>query len=57
MSVVAPKFWLEGWMKEEGPENGWQLKDDAPEWARKEYEEFMARMDNEPDENGRRIIY
>lgn len=28
------------------------IKEDAPEWAKKEFEEFMKKVNPEPDEDG-----
>lgn len=33
------------------------LADDAPEWAKAEYEEYVQMMDHEPDDNGIIIMY
>ena len=29
----------------------WKLKEGAPEWAKKEFEEFFRKVKAEPDEN------
>ena len=35
-----------------GEDEQWHIKDDAPEWAKKEFEEFQKMLSEEPDENG-----
>ena len=30
----------------------WQIEDDAPEWAKKEFDEYMKSVNPEPDEDG-----
>lgn len=30
----------------------WRIKDDAPEWAKKEFEEYMKAVNPEPDDDG-----
>ena len=30
----------------------WKIKEDAPDWAKKEFEEFRKKTDSKPDENG-----
>ncbi len=33
-------------------EQRWKLKDNAPEWTKKEFREFMNELNSEPDETG-----
>ena len=42
MELIEPKFLKEGY----GYYNneGLQIKEDAPEWAKKEYKEFMEKL-------------
>lgn len=48
--MSAPRFYLEGWLDDTDQE--WKLKDNAPEWAKEEFKDFMEQMNKEPDENG-----
>lgn len=49
--IAAQRFYLEGWLDED-TEQGWKLKENAPEWAKDEFDNFMKQTDNTPDENG-----
>lgn len=33
-------------------ENGIQIKEDAPEWAKEEYKEYLKKINSIEDENG-----
>lgn len=35
-----------------GDDEQWHIKEDAPDWAKKEFDEFMRLASPEPDENG-----
>lgn len=35
-----------------GEDEGWHIKEDVPEWAKKGFEEFYAKVNPVPDENG-----
>lgn len=35
-----------------GEDGKLHLREDAPEWAKREFEEFYAKMNPTPDENG-----
>ena len=50
--IAAPRFYLEGWLDED-TEQGWKLKENAPEWAKKEFEDVMQQLNSEPDKDGR----
>ena len=53
--IAEPRFVKEGWLDFSKPHEGWKLKENAPEWARKEFEdvmkssmEFRELVDDEP---------
>jgi len=35
-----------------GEDYEWHIKDDAPDWAKQEFEEFFKKLNAGPDENG-----
>lgn len=55
MGPMKPEFIIEGheFFNEETEQ--WELKPNAPEWAKKEFKEFYKSINPEPDENG--IVY
>ena len=55
--IAEPRFVKEGWLDDSKPYEGWKLKENAPEWARKEFEQFLETTVEEPDEHGRIRIY
>ena len=62
--IAEPRFVKEGWLDDSKPYEGWKLKENAPEWAKKEFEdvmkssmEFRELVDDEPYEHGRTRIY
>lgn len=62
--IAEPRFVKEGWLDDSKPYEGWKLKENAPEWAKKEFEdvmklsmEFRELVDDEPGENKRIRIY
>lgn len=62
--IAEPRFVKEGWLDDSKPYEGWKLKENAPEWAKKEFEdvmkssmEFRELVDDEADEHGRIRIY
>lgn len=52
MGLMMPRFIKEGWEYFDDKEDKWKVKPDAPEWAKKEAEEFYKKVNSEPDENG-----
>lgn len=48
--LELPRFVLEGY-EYLGEDEQWHIKDDAPEWAKKEFKEFYAKLRSEPIEN------
>ena len=62
--IAEPRFVKEGWLDDSIPYEGWKLKENAPEWAKKEFEdvmkssmEFRELVDDEPGEDKRIRIY
>ena len=62
--IAEPRFVKEGWLDDSKPYEGWKLKANAPEWAKKEFEdvmkssmEFRELVDDEPGEDKRIRIY
>lgn len=62
--IAEPRFVKEGWLDFSKPHEGWKLKENAPEWAKKEFEdvmkssmEFRELVDDEPVEDKRTRIY
>lgn len=49
--LSEPRFMREGY-EYLGEDGEWHIKEDAPEWAKKEFEEFYAKLDSSQDENG-----
>lgn len=39
---------FDDWLESELPQDGWKLKEDAPDEIKKEYQDFMKKMDKEP---------
>lgn len=56
MGLILPKFIEKGWSYKDG-EGKICLKDNAPEWARKEYGEFTKKINPQPDKKGKVIVY
>jgi len=59
--LEMPKFEEEGYDYYEdsyfGEDGKRHLRDDAPEWAKKEFEDYYAKLHPEPDEDGIIIQY
>ena len=62
--IAEPRFVKEGWLDDSKPYEGWKLKENAPEWVKKEFEdvmkssmEFRELVDDEPGEDKRIRIY
>ncbi len=57
--MIEPRFMREGYDFNKdsylGEDGRLHLRDDAPEWAKKEFEEFNAMVNPIPDEDGRII--
>lgn len=50
--MEEPRFIREGYRYFDKKEMTWKIKDDAPAWAKAEFDEFMKLMNPVPDENG-----
>ncbi|KAB0576664.1 hypothetical protein F7P78_08485 [Fusobacterium naviforme] len=48
--IAEPRFVKEGRLDDSKPHEGWRLKENAPEWAKKEFEQFLEDISEEPDE-------
>jgi hypothetical protein len=35
-----------------GEDEQWHIKNDAPDWAKQEFKEFMVMVNSEPDDKG-----
>lgn len=51
MGLEMPRFIEENWDYIDENEK-LCIKENAPDWAKKEYEEFMKKINKVPDENG-----
>lgn len=51
MGLALPKFIEKGWSYT-NEDNEICLKENAPEWAKQEYEEFLKMVNPIPDKNG-----
>lgn len=54
--LEMPQFIKEGYSYL-GKDGRRHLRDDAPDWAKKEYKEFYAKLNPEPDEDGVIVQY
>lgn len=50
--LEEPRYIREGYEYLDKETEEWRIKDDAPDWAKKEFEEFMKKVNPEPDDNG-----
>lgn len=49
--MIEPRFIKEGY-NYIGEDEQWHIKDDAPDLAKKEFEEYMAMVNSVSDEDG-----
>lgn len=49
--MPEPKFIQEGYVYI-GEDEQWHIRDDAPDWAKREFEEFYAMVNPKPNEDG-----
>lgn len=49
--LETPRFIQEGY-EYLGEDEQWHIRDDAPEWAKKEFKAFYAKINPIPDEDG-----
>lgn len=52
MGMQPPRFMIEGYNYFDEKEMKWKLKEDAPDWAKKEFAEFEKMVNSVPDEDG-----
>ncbi|NBI73263.1 hypothetical protein D3Z50_19895 [Clostridiaceae bacterium] len=51
-SDMPPQTFMQDGYEYLGEDGQWHIKDDAPEWAKKEFDEFNAMINPIPDEDG-----
>lgn len=49
--MEEPRFMKEGYAFI-GEDEQWHIKDDAPDWVKEEFAEFMKMVNPSPDDNG-----
>lgn len=49
--ILQPRFFIEGYAYI-GQDEHWHLKEDAPDWAKKEFEQYFKQIKAEPNEQG-----
>lgn len=49
--MEEPRVISEGYAYIDDETETWKLKEDSPEWAKKEFEEFFGLLHGEPDDN------
>ncbi len=49
--MEEPKCISEGYAYIDSETEEWCIKDDAPDWAKKEFEEFFQAVNPKPDDN------
>lgn len=52
MGLKKPNFMVMGYDYLDKESMTWKIKDDAPDWAKKEFKEFMEKVVPKPDKNG-----
>nr|WP_285948118.1 hypothetical protein [Bacteroides intestinalis] len=50
--LEEPRFIQKGYEYFDDNTGKWCIKEDAPEWAKKEFQEFYNHIDPEPDDDG-----
>lgn len=55
--LICPRFKEEGWEYFDEEIEEYRLKEDAPQWAKEEFEEFYKKLSSIPDKNGKIIKY
>ncbi|MDF2544430.1 MAG: hypothetical protein K0S47_4148 [Herbinix sp.] len=48
--MIEPRFFAEGYAYISAEQ--WHLKEDAPEWAKQEFEQYFKQINAEPDKHG-----
>lgn len=49
---MPPQRFMEEGYAYIGEDEQWHIRDDAPSWAKKEFEEFFAMVNPDPNEDG-----
>ena len=49
---MPPQRFIEEGYEYLGEDGQWHIKDDAPDWAKKEFKEFYAMINPVPDKDG-----
>lgn len=49
--ISEPRFMIEGYAYIDEETEKWCLKEDAPDWAVEEFNEFFDLINSEPDDN------
>lgn len=49
--MIEPRFMKEGY-NYIGEDEQWHIRENAPDWAKKEFEEYMAMVNPVPDKDG-----
>lgn len=49
--IGEPNCIAEGYAYIDDETEKWCIKEDAPDWAKKEFEEFFGLVNSEPDDN------
>lgn len=52
MGDMPPQRFIQEGYEYFGEDGKWHLKEDAPDWAKKEFEEFYAKINPTPNESG-----
>lgn len=55
--IEEPRFIREGYAYIDSKTEEWCLKEDAPEWAVKEFEEFFQAVNPKPNDNNIMTVY
>lgn len=50
--LEQPRCFVEGYVYIDPETEKWRIKEDAPDWAKTEFEEFQKNVNPLPDENG-----
>lgn len=52
MADMPPQRFIQEGYEYLGEDGKWHIKDDAPDWAKKEFDEFYAMVNPVPGEDG-----
>lgn len=54
--LEKPRCFEEGYVYLDVEKEEWRIKDDAPDWAKEEFEEFQRAINPSPNEDGLVVI-